>query len=238
MSFLRRWRFPILIGSGLIAAGVLVYFANGRIGADKTQGAIGKRDVYRDGQVDSADVATPGSAPVATQAILQSSEYKSLAKDPAFQQLMSDGTFAKLSQSSEFMQLLRDKNFQEIARNQSFADLLHTQGFQQQLALGSNHLDSHIQSSHELNTQFKDLLQDRALAEVVRTEAFYKLANNSEFLKLVSSNELRQSLNLQMFPALIARSDFSSLVVMGNTGFGGGGCQKAGSGEGCGGGGR
>src|SRR5271154_362751 len=65
MTRLRKWRFPVLIGSGIIAACGLVYFANGHIGTDKTQGAIGKRDVYRDSQVSSADVATPGSAPVA-----------------------------------------------------------------------------------------------------------------------------------------------------------------------------
>ena len=67
MTSLRKWRFPILIGSGLIAAGVLFYFSNTHVSTDKTQGAIGQRDVYRDGQVNSADVATPGSAPVATQ---------------------------------------------------------------------------------------------------------------------------------------------------------------------------
>ncbi|MGP0076361.1 MAG: hypothetical protein ACLPWF_30975 [Bryobacteraceae bacterium] len=235
MTFLRKWRFPILIASGLIAAGGLVYFANTHVSTNKTQGAIGKRDVYRDGQDNSADVATPGSAPVATQAILESSDYKSLAKNPAFQQLISDGTFAKLSQNSEFMQLLRDKNFQEIARNASFADLLHTEGFKQALSLGNARLDTHIQNNHELNTQFKDLLAQPALAQVLRSENFARLASDSMFLKLVSSSELRQSLNLQMFPALIARSDFSSLVVMGNGGNVGGGCQKAGSGEACGG---
>ncbi len=69
MTKLRKWRFPVLIGSGIIAACGLVYFANGHIGTDKTQGAIGKRDVYRDAQVSSSDVATPGSAPVATSAV-------------------------------------------------------------------------------------------------------------------------------------------------------------------------
>src|SRR5580658_4586074 len=116
MSFLRKWRFPILIGSGLIAAGVLVYFANGRVGSDKTQGAIGKRDVYRDGQVASADVATPGSAPVATKAILESSDYKGLLKDQAFQQLLQDGSFMRLTSDKGFLQLLSDRSFQEMTQ--------------------------------------------------------------------------------------------------------------------------
>ena len=65
-STFRKWRFTILIGSGILAAAALIYFANGRVNPDKTQGAIGQRDVYRDGKVDPATVgATPGAAPVA-----------------------------------------------------------------------------------------------------------------------------------------------------------------------------
>ena len=94
MTSLRKWRFPILIGSGLIAAGVLFYFSKTHVSSDKTQGAIGKRDVYRDAQVNSADVAAPGSAPVATQAILESSEFKALAKNQAFQELKAIVTSA------------------------------------------------------------------------------------------------------------------------------------------------
>jgi hypothetical protein len=94
MTTFRKLRFPILIGSGILAAAGLIYFANGRINSDKTQGAIGKRDVYRDGQVDAATVgATPGAAPVAMQAILDSKEFKSLAKNQAFQELMASHEF-------------------------------------------------------------------------------------------------------------------------------------------------
>ena len=112
MTKLRKWRFTILIGTGLIAAAALIYFSNGHIGNEQTQGAIGKRDVYRDSQVASADVATPGSAPVATVAILQSDEFKSLAQDPAFQQLLKDNAFADLTKNNSlFMGLLGDHNF-------------------------------------------------------------------------------------------------------------------------------
>jgi hypothetical protein len=45
MTTLRKWRFPILIGAGLIAAGALFYVSNYRVNPEKTQGAIGKRDV-------------------------------------------------------------------------------------------------------------------------------------------------------------------------------------------------
>src|SRR6202046_5718477 len=117
MTSLRKWRFPILIGSGLIAAGILFYFSNAHVSSDKTQGAIGQRDVYRDGQVNSADVATPGSAPVATDAILQSSEFKSLAKNPAFQELLRADAFNQLSRSSNFVGLLNNSEFRSSMQN-------------------------------------------------------------------------------------------------------------------------
>src|ERR1700733_6593614 len=131
MTSLRKWRFPILIGSGLIAAGILFYFSTTHVGSDKTQGAIGKRDVYRDGQVNSADVATPGSAPVATQAILESSEFKALAKNQAFQELKSNSDFSALSSNVNFQAVMRNANFLMLARQQGFADLVHTQLFKQ-----------------------------------------------------------------------------------------------------------
>ncbi len=126
MTSLRKWRFPILIGSGLIAAGVLFYFSKTHVSSDKTQGAIGKRDVYRDGQVNSADVATPGSAPVATQAILESSEFKSLAKNPAFQELMKNQcvqrSFPRTDRSRRLLPTTRISGAD--ARQQMFAELV------------------------------------------------------------------------------------------------------------------
>src|SRR5277367_1928793 len=133
MTSLRKWRFPILIGSGLIAAGALVYFANGHIGADKTQGAIGKRDVYRDGQVASADVATPGTAPVATTAILESSEFKALAKNPAFQELVKNDAFNRLVRDSNFVGLLNSSEFRAMAQNARFSELVNSAIFQNAL---------------------------------------------------------------------------------------------------------
>jgi len=73
MNTYRKLRFPILIGAGVIAAGGLLYFSTARINSQHTLGAIGKRDVYRDAQVNASDVkATPGTAPVATQVLLES----------------------------------------------------------------------------------------------------------------------------------------------------------------------
>src|SRR5208337_519059 len=113
--------------------GVLVYFSNAHISTDKTQGAIGQRDVYRDGQVNSADVATPGSAPVATEAILESSDFKSLAKNPAFQELLRDDAFSEMSRQRAFSDLLANSQFRAVAQDPLFLELVKSEAFQKSL---------------------------------------------------------------------------------------------------------
>ncbi len=90
MTPLRKWRLQILIGGALMAAGALINPAYAQDGPGQTHGGIGQRDVYRDAQVNSADVDTPGSAPVAAQAIVPSDELKSLDKNHAQELLGTD----------------------------------------------------------------------------------------------------------------------------------------------------
>lgn len=90
MTTLRKWRLQILIGGGLMAAGALISPANAQDDPGQTHGGIGKRDVYRDAQVNSADVDTPGSAPVASQAIFQGNELKSPPKNQGQELLGTD----------------------------------------------------------------------------------------------------------------------------------------------------
>ena len=152
ISTFRKWRFTILIGGGVLAAAGLIYFANGRVNSEKTQGAIGNRDVYRDGKVDPATVgATPGSAPVAMQAILDSKEFKELAKNQAFQSLVSSQGFQALGKNAGFVQLLSDGSFVQMAQNASFTQLLQNDHFRSALAASHNqslNTQAHAQESH------------------------------------------------------------------------------------------
>src|ERR1700739_830853 len=72
MNTLRNLKYPIFIGAGLVAAGTMFYFVHSGVNSQHTQGAIGQRAVYRDTQVNASDVnANPGSAPVATKALME-----------------------------------------------------------------------------------------------------------------------------------------------------------------------
>jgi hypothetical protein len=202
MTTIRKWRFPILIGMGLIAASGLVYFSNGHIGAGKTQGAIGKRDVYRDGQVASADVATPGSAPVATQAILESSEFKALAKDPQFQQLMNDDAYRKLAADAAFAAILGNADLRGVVQRTEFAAMLHSEVFQHALAAHEN-----LAAALGTDARFGALARSESMERLFANREFRAIADNHLFGALVGRSYFVQALNEKSFALLAARPD-------------------------------
>jgi len=210
MTTLRKWRFPILIGSGLIAAGVLVYFSNAHIGSDKTQGAIGQRDVYRDGQVASADVATPGSAPVATTAILESSEFKSLAKNPAFQELLKSDAFNEAGHRKAIADLMVRSEFQAVAQDARFAIFVRSDALQSALR---SHADLFVALRND--AQFR-ALDSNGLRLLLRNESFKMLASQRSFHELLASSGLRASLRAPEFALLASHPEFQKALESGS----------------------
>ena len=206
MNSLRKWRFPILIGSGLIAAGILFYFSKTHVSSDKTQGAIGQRDVYRDGQVNSADVSTPGSAPVATQAILESSEFKSLAKNQAFQELLRQDAFNG-SHRKAFADLMANADFRAAAQDIHFQALVNSAVFQAALR---DHAD--LFKALKDQAEFK-AMDSNGLRMLLKNDTFARLAREQAFHELIASNALRENLKNEAFLALIQRSDFSGMIA-------------------------
>lgn len=217
MTTLRKWRFPILIGSGLIAAGILFYFSSTHISSDKTQGAIGKRDVYRDGQVNSADVATPGSAPVATTAILESSEFKSLAKNQAFQELMHDDAFNALTlHNNLFVGLLADSNFRAVAQSAQFAALFRSAAVQTAVRTNQSLVMHDLSSSLRQDSQVMRLAESPAFNALMLNASFRALATDRLFDHLLESNALRSAMAQPAFLALTMRSDFQKALENGS----------------------
>ena len=192
MTTLRKWRFPILIGAGLIAAGVLFYVSSNRVNPERTQGAIGKRDVYRDGQVASADVGTPGAAPVAVQAVLESSEFKALAKNPAFQEVLRNQSFAELSRNQAFVTLLADGTFQKMVRFEAFAALI--QDALNQGSTGGGKSSSGLNfAGLEQHSQYSALMREAGFQQLVENPAFIQMAQQKLFMNLLSRHRSRAS---------------------------------------------
>lgn len=174
----RRLRFPILIGGGIIAAGLLVYFSNGYINSQKTQGAIGQRDVYRDGEVKASDVAaTPGSAPVAVNAILQSKEFKALANNSDFQAMMNSSDFTTLLNTGVLSQVLASSN---AASNQNLLAAMQAQLNSASASRAAQDAISRLSS----NSSFNNLL---------RSQQFLTLASNPNLATMLTAGALQSS---------------------------------------------
>ena len=59
----KRWKYSILIGGGIVVAGFVAYFSiyAPAVKKEDVQGAIAKRDVYRDPNASTAEVASSGA---------------------------------------------------------------------------------------------------------------------------------------------------------------------------------
>jgi hypothetical protein len=221
MSAVRKFRFTILIGAGVMAAGTLVYMTNSRISLRHTQGAIGKREVYRDSQVEAADVkATPGTAPVAGKVLLESKEFKALAKNQAFHELMTNQSFLALAQNAQFVALLQNANFLQMVQNPVFAELL-TNGTLSAIAtniqseLISQGNAAGLQGSAQFSQQTLTALAGNNAQSLSTNGAFLNLMYNASFLSFVSTQSNSQALaNLTTgaFPGLVASSSFQGLL--------------------------
>jgi len=242
MTTQRKWRFFILIGAGLIAAGAVIYYSNGRVSNDKTQGAIGNRDVYRDATVASADVATPGSAPVATEAILKSSEFKALAKDPAFLALLNDNDFSKLTHVQGFLALLANADFQRQIQDIQFRQLVQSSVFgkalEQQLknydrlaltnnlarpltttveglqAIKSDRLSAFLQLDEHYTRLADKASFDSLMDRYIRL--FATLHSEKSFDGLLDRASLQAVLQNKVFADLVGHQDFRAALMDGN----------------------
>jgi hypothetical protein len=215
MTTQRKWRFSILIGAGLIAAGALVYFSNGRISTGKTQGAIGNRDVYRDGNVASADVAKPGTAPVATEAILNSSEFKALAKNPAFQELLRTDAFNDLARKSEFTEMLASVEFRKLAQDEHFRLLVRSEALYRLLDRGLN--PEKLAAALRDDSLYSRLADRQAFDALIlqHGSALRLVIEDKAFENLLAFAPFRAVLADRSFALLAARPDFQAVLASG-----------------------
>jgi len=221
MSSLRKFRFAVFIGCGVIAAGILVYITNTRINPKLTQGAVGNRAVLRDSQVNAADVnASPGTAPVASSVLLQSKEFKALAKNQAFQNLLSSPAFASIAQNSQFLLVMQNANFLQMLNNATFDQLLNNGVLFQVVLQIRNEISSGISlnvanGSAQFSQQTLSALNANSAQQLATNQAFQNLMYNANFLSFMSNQMNSQALaNLSSnaFAGLLANSQFQGLL--------------------------
>jgi hypothetical protein len=221
MSALRKYRYPIFIGAGVIAAGAIFYFAE-HVSSEQTRGAIGQREVYRDGQVSAADVkANPGSAPVAMKALLESKEFKALEKNPAFQELLASSSFQTLAQNTHFINLLQNEGFLQLARNESFKQYLSSGAMNQlmQQSQNSQPRDADLTASL-IRQNAQQLASNQAFMGLMRLNSFLALAQNqSNVQALVNMMQMQSFASLSQntqFTSLLSQASFQNALLQGS----------------------
>ena len=131
--------------AGAALATLLVYFSIfwPPVPRSWVQGAIGKRDVYRQERMTDKDIGVAGTVRVTVDDIRkfqQSPEFKSLAGNAQFNQLVANAQFQKsvqdagiakpnLVQSAQVQQVLNIAQFQQFKNNAQFSALMAMPGF-------------------------------------------------------------------------------------------------------------
>ena len=216
MNTYRKFRFPILIGAGVIAATVLLYQTSSRIDSRNIQGAIGKRDVYRDAQVNAADVnASPGLAPVALKVLLESKEFKAVAKDPAFQTVMANSQFQELARNQAFLSAMANPAIASLTNNAAFLQYVRSESFARMIAgvhasMSQGEVQQAVQSS--LKASSSEALTSNA--------AFNLLMYNANFLMALQNQSLKaglvSTLSLDAFAGLVSNPAYQGLMRSSN----------------------
>jgi DNA-directed RNA polymerase subunit RPC12/RpoP len=215
-----RKHLALIAAVTLAAAGIWYlsrYSANPR--KEKIQGAIGQRIVERDTQVNEADVGvTPGTAPVAVRALLESKGFRKVARDQAFQALMSNEAFKALMSNESFRALMSNESFKALMSNESFKALMSNESFK---ALMSNESFKALMSNESFkalmsNEAFKALMSNQAFQALMSNQAFQALMSNQAFQGLLSNQSFQSLLGNQAFQGLLSNQAFQSMMSMQN----------------------
>jgi hypothetical protein len=147
----------------------------------RVQGAIGKREVYRQEKLTDKDIGVAGTATVTVDDIrnfLQSPEFKSLAgnaqfnelvANPEFRRIVQDAGIARpnLGQNAQVQQLLKTRQFGILRNDAQFAKLLAMPGFH---ASFLNNQFMHLAAQSQLSS----LLGNAAMAQFMGPKPFAK----------------------------------------------------------------
>src|SRR5438876_10592665 len=157
-----RKKYGMLIGVGVIAAAAVVVCSLYWPPSRGTEGAIGQRQVHRDGTGVRKDVkADPGKAPIAIKAFLKSKKFKKAAKKRGFVEVDS-------------------KEFAALTDNADFINFLSTPGLR---TFGANPLMPKVLQVIRSNSGKPMTLQqvETALGAESKTPAFARLQKNTSF---------------------------------------------------------
>ncbi len=230
----------------LVAAGVLVVvlgvvyfsFLYPPVQKEDVQGAIGKRDVYRETNMTEKDVTansgTGGASFAGLFEFLKSPEFKALASNSNYQSLVNNGAaFSQLVNNDSFHAvcsqiqnnqgngLVSSLSFlvqSGLSQNNNFQQLFQSQQFQQVLASCSNAQELQHNSILSSNAAFQSMVHNNQFNQAMENAAFYSFIHQNAHslgdLSTMINNSAFQQLatNSNAFQNLVQNNAFNSLI--------------------------
>jgi hypothetical protein len=228
----------------LVAAGALivvlgvVYFSYffQPVQKEDVQGAIGKRDVYRETNITQKDVTAnsgPGGPSYAGFVeFLKSPEFKALAGNSNYQSLANNqAAFSQLANNNSFHALVNQVLANQgnalvnsmivlvssgLAQTSNFNQLIQSQQFQQAVASCSNYHE--LTNNLSSNSAFQSLAQNNQFNQLMNNAAFYAFvhqnANSLADLSSMVNNSAFQQLaqNANGMQSVLQNNAFNSLI--------------------------
>jgi hypothetical protein len=196
-----------------VAAGTLFYLANGHVSSRATQGTIAHRDVYRDGDVKPGDVGTPGAAPVAVQAVLQSKDFQKLAKNQAFQVLMNDHSFQEMAKNRLFLGLLGNTALVQMSQNSAFQSAMRSEALKSKLlANGAQGMTSNLRNEL-FAANVSELANNSSFTSLLTDKSFHALLNQAAFGNLLASSQFNLLMRNASFLTLASSAGFQNAMA-------------------------
>jgi len=220
----KRWKYSILIGGGIVLAACVAYFSMyaPAVRKDQVQGAIAKRDVYRDPNAQAATgPVDAGAGDAEFQQLYAVGQFKRLAGDANFRALAADPDFAKLMANSQFVGLMADtgllarlvRSTADLRASSNAAELTKARA-ETAAELTKAHADLKAESSAaELaKTHPVDLATEAQISRLLSGSKFEALATNAHFQSLVRSASFQALAQNADFRALVANSNFRAIA--------------------------
>jgi CO dehydrogenase/acetyl-CoA synthase epsilon subunit len=176
----KKKKYVWLAVAGAALATLLAYFSIfwPPVPRSWVQGAIGKRDVYRQETLTDKDVGVAGTVKVTVddiRAFQQSPEFKSLAGNAQFNQLVANPQFQKIVQDAASMKIQLSNACTPVCPN----------------ALPLQNLGQNAQVQQLLNNaQFQGLRNNAQFSALTAMPGFQASVLNSQFVQLAAQSQL------------------------------------------------
>ena len=180
--------------AGAALATLLVYFSIfwPPVPRGWVQGAIGKRDVYRQDKLTDKDIGVAGTVKVTVDDIRklqQSPEFKALAGNAQFNQLVADARFQKIVQEAA------SKKIQLLALCAPFCQIGN-------LVAQTQLQTSQLQELLKSEPKFRQFQNNAHFSAVYTMSGFEAMMSNSQFVKLAAQSQLSSLVgNAGLLPA-------------------------------------